>query len=405
MKRMVAAGLAFLSFDTTAAFADTARGNEAFSRGYYFTANREWRASANAGDPAAMLGLGTLYDTGHGLLQDFAEALSWYRRAAEAGNAAAMFNVGAMYDNGRGTKVDRAEAIRWYAMAAKKGNGRAAYAAATMYRDGDGVAQDNAAAIKFFRIAAAAGIEAARFNLAHLGEAASSKEAAASRRSPTAQPREPGVKAVAPKSSPPMQSATIDAAPVVADSLFPPPAPPRAATASAGLPAPSTPVAESTSPAVRPRALDGPASPASEVPASPETNVPVVSAKPSSPEAIQFISLNGMAAGIKHFHKAALQRADMSAAMSKQSADIVREIAHRAEGGDLAARYDAAFAFEHGIGMPSDPVKSYVYYILATLSPDVALKSAALKGAFEVGGQLSDAQHASASNMLTKGVP
>jgi uncharacterized protein len=65
-----------------------------------------------------MLGIGVLYDTGHGVPQNFATALFWYRRAAEAGSATAAFNVGAMYDNGRGTATDHQEAIKWWRVAA-----------------------------------------------------------------------------------------------------------------------------------------------------------------------------------------------------------------------------------------------------------------------------------------------
>jgi TPR repeat protein len=154
---------------STPTAADTVRGDVAFLNGDYATAYAEWRSLAEAGDPGAMLGIGTLYDTGHGVAQDFAEALTWYRRAAEAGSARAAFNVGAMYDNGRGTEKDTKEAIKWWRLAAAKGNGRAAYNLGVIYRDGDGAARSRTEAVKFFQIAALAGIVAARQNLAALG--------------------------------------------------------------------------------------------------------------------------------------------------------------------------------------------------------------------------------------------
>lgn len=422
MNRLMAAGIAFLSFHTAQAFADTARGNEAFSREYFHTAEREWREAAQAGDPAAMVGLGALYDTGHGVSQDFAAALSWYRRAAEAGDAAAMFNVGAMYDNGRGTSANRAEAVKWYAMAAKKGNGRAAYAAATIYRDGDGVPQDNAIAIKFFRIAAAAGIGAARLNLANLGESAPPKDVAASS-------RQPATAAGPSKASAPMLSAAVAAptrpelarAPVVTE-----PFTPRVVVQPSALGAPSP----ALKPASMPSAANGPApatrasavvmeplTPPPTPPKMPETAVEAATedspgpaadpaaATPSRLPAVQLARPDATAASIEQFHRTALQRTDVSAATSKRYEDIVHEIARRAAGDDPVARYDAGFAYEHGIGISSDLVRSYVYYILATLSPDADIKSAALKGAFEVGGRLTDAQHASAADMLTRGIP
>ncbi len=404
MKQITAAGVALLTFHTTSAFADTARGDEAFAQGYYFTASREWRDSANAGEAAAMLNLGALYDLGHGTPQDFREALSWYRRAAEAGNAAAMFDVGAMYDNGRGTGVDRAEAIKWYAMAAKNGNGRAAYAAATMYRDGNGVPQDTANAIKFFRIAAAAGIGAARANLATLEQGSAAKNQSAPAKNLAASPRFPappvpqfGAADAAPppavlQPAPPTRSAAIDAAPAVMT-----PTRPALLAAPAPLVSPA-PLADAS-------ARTATARTASEAAANAEATPPPEVPKPSGPRAVQLTSLDALTAGVESFHKAALQRGSVSPAMSEQYAEAGRDITHRAATGGPAIRYDAAYAYEHGVGLAADPVRSYVFYILATLSPDASVKSAALKGAFEVGGRLSDAQHAAAADMLVRGIP
>ena len=55
-------------------------------------------------------------------LQDYAEAMHWYRKAAEQGNAIAQFNLGVMYSNGKGVKQDQTEAAKWYRLAAAQGN-------------------------------------------------------------------------------------------------------------------------------------------------------------------------------------------------------------------------------------------------------------------------------------------
>ena len=55
-------------------------------------------------------------------LQDYAEAMHWYRKAAEQGNAIAQFNLGVMYSNGEGVKRDQTEAAKWYRLAAAQGN-------------------------------------------------------------------------------------------------------------------------------------------------------------------------------------------------------------------------------------------------------------------------------------------
>ncbi len=49
-------------------------------------------------------------------------ALRKYHKAADAGNAGAMTNIGFMYDNGHGVKEDYTEAMRWYRKAADRGD-------------------------------------------------------------------------------------------------------------------------------------------------------------------------------------------------------------------------------------------------------------------------------------------
>ena len=60
------------------------------------------RARAEQGDAGAQADLGLMYVSGRGVLQDFAEAVRWYRLAAEQGNGAAQGSLGLMYHAGRG---------------------------------------------------------------------------------------------------------------------------------------------------------------------------------------------------------------------------------------------------------------------------------------------------------------
>ena len=87
---------------------------------------------------------GVLYDTGFGVTQDPAQALSWYRRAAERGNPTAMLNAAIMVDAGRGTAADPAAAVPLYRQAAQAGSGRAAYNLGLIYEGGIGVPADRA---------------------------------------------------------------------------------------------------------------------------------------------------------------------------------------------------------------------------------------------------------------------
>ena len=73
---------------------------------------------------AAQYNLGIMYCNGQGVLQDYKEAVKWYRLAAEQGYAAAQYNLGLMYRNGDGVPQDYQEAVKWYRLAAEQGDAK-----------------------------------------------------------------------------------------------------------------------------------------------------------------------------------------------------------------------------------------------------------------------------------------
>jgi TPR repeat protein len=91
------------------------------------------------GDPNAALGFGNLYREGHGVSQDYSEAVKWYRSAAEASPRAdkpplqqvqdkiniraARLNLALMYYDGMGTQKNYEEAAKWYRMIAEEDPG------------------------------------------------------------------------------------------------------------------------------------------------------------------------------------------------------------------------------------------------------------------------------------------
>ena len=133
---------------------DAGEAQRAYVAGQYDVARRLWTAQAEAGDPAAQLSLGTLYDLGQGVPRDPAVAYGWYRRAAVAGEPAAEFNVAAMRDSGDGVPRNVAEAALWYGRAAAHGNRRAQYNLGQLYAAGDGVPRNPDQAEAWFRVAA-----------------------------------------------------------------------------------------------------------------------------------------------------------------------------------------------------------------------------------------------------------
>lgn len=103
-------------------FADFQAGLNAYQKGDYVGAAKEWRPMAEGGDPIAQYNLGLLYLDGHGVPQSTAEAASWFRRAAEQDYTEAQHNLGAMYGSGQGVKRDYVQAYKWLNICAAKGN-------------------------------------------------------------------------------------------------------------------------------------------------------------------------------------------------------------------------------------------------------------------------------------------
>ena len=81
---------------------DWIKGWDAYDKGDYQAALKEWLQLAEQGYAGAQYNLGQMYRNGKGVIQDYAEALKWYRLAAEQGDADAQNNLGAIYEYGLG---------------------------------------------------------------------------------------------------------------------------------------------------------------------------------------------------------------------------------------------------------------------------------------------------------------
>jgi hypothetical protein len=107
--------------------ADFEVGRNAYDRGDYATALKEWKPLAEQGRAEAQAGLGVMYDLGDGVSQDYAAAARWYRLAAEQGDAKAQNNLGFLYEYGQGVARDQVKALMWYRLAVARfppGKGR-----------------------------------------------------------------------------------------------------------------------------------------------------------------------------------------------------------------------------------------------------------------------------------------
>ena len=91
------------------------------------------------------------------MVQDYAEAVKWYRLAAAQGKANAQYNLGVMYENGQGVVQDYTEAVKWYRLAAAQGDADAQYNLGAMYDNGQGVVQDYVRAHMWYNLGAVSG--------------------------------------------------------------------------------------------------------------------------------------------------------------------------------------------------------------------------------------------------------
>ena len=101
------------------AAADLIEGLVALQAKDYEAALRELRSSR---DPRSHYFLGTMYEEGEGVLQDYKEAVKWYTKGAEHGDADAQTNLGVMYVQGRGVLQDNVYAHMWWNIASSKGS-------------------------------------------------------------------------------------------------------------------------------------------------------------------------------------------------------------------------------------------------------------------------------------------
>jgi len=157
------AGVTFLLYPLAAVLEHNGKRDEA--EGFYHEAAAKFRNGAQSGGVEEQFNLGTLYESGRGVTQDYAEALKWYRKAADQGNANAENNLGWLYKNGWGVDRDYVEAVSWFRRSAERGNVTARCNLADMYSKGQGVTQDSAEALKWYRKAAEQGQAGAQWQV------------------------------------------------------------------------------------------------------------------------------------------------------------------------------------------------------------------------------------------------
>ncbi len=102
--------------------ADLQAGLEAYKRGDYEAALREFRPLAEQGYAEAQLHLGAMYEYGRVVPWNPLEAMNWYRKAAERGHPKAQAHLGLNYRDGQVLPKDNVKAYAWFDNAAVQGD-------------------------------------------------------------------------------------------------------------------------------------------------------------------------------------------------------------------------------------------------------------------------------------------
>lgn len=131
------AGLTML-IGTVPATADVKGGVDAWSRGDFDAAIREWRDPAAKGDPDAQFNMAQAYKLGRGVPQDLAKAEQLFAKASAQGHLEAGDNLGLiLFQRG-----EKARALPYIQSASGRGDPRAHYILGLAYFNGDGVTKD-----------------------------------------------------------------------------------------------------------------------------------------------------------------------------------------------------------------------------------------------------------------------
>lgn len=228
------------------ALADVKAGVDAWQRGDYAAAVKEWRPAAIAGDPDAQFNLAQAYKLGRGVPIDLKQAESWYQKAAAQGHIQAADNYGLIvFQNG-----NRQAALPWIQKSADRGEPRAQYVLGTALFNGDLIEKDWIRAYALMTRASSAGLSQASTTLAQMDQYIPLDQ----RQKGTALARDLELKSARPQSAaiaaaelPPSQPAMKGPG-----TSYPPPGQPVPATRTAASPPVRTPVAAAQPPAPKP---------------------------------------------------------------------------------------------------------------------------------------------------------
>lgn len=105
-------------------------------------------------DARAYNSLGTLYELGLGVKQNYDTAVKYYQQAADRGNVKANGNLAVLYERGLGVKQDWGKAMGYYFIGLNKGDGKCMNNLGVMVLNGEILPQNISVAWALFAGAA-----------------------------------------------------------------------------------------------------------------------------------------------------------------------------------------------------------------------------------------------------------
>jgi len=153
------------------ASADFQKGLDAYKKGDFSKAAKEWRPLAEGGDAEAQYNLGIMYLLGEGIsrkdvvrMPDL--ATDWIRKASTKNHPDALGLVASFYERGKfGFNKDLKKAVKLRTRAAETGDGLAIYNLSQVFLNGWGVEQNYDKAMSLLKNAASKNIQLAMYNL------------------------------------------------------------------------------------------------------------------------------------------------------------------------------------------------------------------------------------------------
>ena len=148
------------------ALADTKAGVDAWTRGDFAAAVKQWQVQAAKGDGDAIFNLGQAYRLGKGVPQDLTKAEQLFGQAAAMGHLQAADNYGLLLFQ----RGERAKALPYLRAAADRGDPRAQYLIGIAHFNGDLVPKDWVRAYALVTLAQQQGLPQASGALAQMDQ-------------------------------------------------------------------------------------------------------------------------------------------------------------------------------------------------------------------------------------------